>query len=388
MRLTSCHFVLALLSVCPAEGWAQTPTQIPPPSGSILVQPISLAVPAAKSLAARKGSYTITVPGTGAWTDTGIEVTPADHIEFTATGQVTLADGHVSGPEGVARGWKDLLRSSALESANPGALIARIGSSDAAQPFALGATVSRDIPASGELFLAANTGQQADATGSYKAAFKLTSATVTATPATPSINLQIAITPELLADLPRRVADQQGDPGDVVNFSILGTEAQVRKAYTAAGWVQVDTSNNAAVLHGLLSTLSKQSYTELPMSTLYLFGRPQDLSYARAEPLAVALVRHHLRVWNSGQVVNGRMLWVGSATHDDGLERDQRNNGVTHHIDPNIDVERDFIEASFAAAGALDSAAYATPPNAVHAEKTATGGAFSTDGRLLIMVLR
>ncbi len=384
MRLTSCHIALALLAIGSARMWAQAPSA----SSSTLVQPISLAAPAAKSLIARKGSYTITVPGTGAWTDTGIAVTPADHIEFTATGQVTLADGRVSGPEGVARGWKDLLRTASLESTNPGALIARIGNSDAAQPFALGATASRDIPASGELFLAANTGQQTDATGSYKATLKLTSAAVATTPAIPSINLQTAITPELIAGLPRRVTDQQGDPGDVVNFSLLGTEAQVRKAYTAAGWVQVDTSNNAAVLHGLLSTLSKQSYTELPMSTLYLFGRPQDLSYARAEPLAVALVRHHLRVWNSGKVVDGRMLWVGSATHDDGLERDQRNNGVTHHIDPNIDVERDFIEASFASAGALDSAAYVMPANAVHAEKTATGGAFSTDGRLLMMVLR
>ncbi len=387
MRSISCHLVLALLAVCPAAVWAQSPAS----SGSVLIQPIPLTVPMAKSLAARKASYTITVPGTGAWTDTGIEVTPADHIEFTATGELTLASGNVSGPEGVARGWKDLLRSSALESANPGALIARIGSSEAAQPFALGASASRDIPASGELFLAANTGQQSDATGSYKATLKLTAATTSTTSTTsasPSVDLQTAITPELVNELPRRVTDAQGDPGDVVNFSILGTEAQIRKAYTAAGWVQVDRSDQAAVLHGLISTLSKQSYTELPMSTLYLFGRPQDLSYARAEPLAVAFVRHHLRVWNSGKVVDGRMLWVGSSTHDDGLERDQRNNGVTHHIDPNIDVERDFIEQSFAGAGALDSAAYATPANAVHAEKTATGGAFNTDGRLLVMVLR
>jgi len=388
MRSISCHLALALLAACSGAVWAQAPASSSPVAGPVLVQPIPLAIPAAKSLAARKASYTLTVPGTGAWIDTGIEVTPADHIEFTATGQLTLANGNVSGPEGVARGWKDLLRSSVLESANPGALVARIGSSDAAQPFALGASASRDIPATGELFLAANTGPQSDATGSYQATLKITAAATSTTTASPSVNLQTAITPELINGLPRRVADQQGDPGDVVNFSILGTEAQIRKAYTAAGWVQVDRSDGAAVLHGLLSTLSKQSYTELPMSTLYLFGRPQDLSYARAEPLTVALVRHHLRLWNSGKVVGGRMLWVGSATHDNGLERDERNNGVTHHIDPNIDVERDFIEQSFAAAGALDSAAYAMPANAVHAEKTATGGAFNTDGRLLIMVLR
>ena len=102
----------------------------------------------------------------------------------------------------------------------------------------------------------------------------------------------------------------------------------------------------------------------------------------------VALERHHLRVWQSGQMVGGQPLWVGSATHDNGLERDQRDNGVTHHIDPNIDTERDFIEQSFASAGALSGAAYASPADPVRDAKTATGGSFETDGRVLVMLLR
>ena len=124
------------------------------------------------------------------------------------------------------------------------------------------------------------------------------------------------------------------------------------------------------------------------MSMLFLFGRPQDLSYARADPLVVAMVRHHLRVWSAGQTVAGRPLWVGSATHDNGLERDQRDNGLTHHIDPQIDTERDFFEGSFAAAGVLSAAAYATPLDPVRSAQTATGGSFETDGRVLVMVLR
>ena len=383
--------VLVLLLACPAfvlgQSDVSTGTSVGVAPATAAVQVIPLPAPAASETSGRKTTYTIKVPGTGVWIDAGVAVSPADHLEVRTSGELTLADGRKSGPEGVARGWKDLLRGFPLQSANAGALVGRIGNAEAAVPFALGGSISLDVPSSGELFLAANTGDALAGTGEYTVTLKLSKAASSSQTVTPT-ELAPLLTPALLAGVPRRVTDQAGDPGDVVNFPIVGTDAEVRKAFTAAGWTQVDKTTNDAVLHGLLATLSKKAYTEMPMSTLYLFGRPQDLSYARADPLAVALVRHHLRVWNSGQTLDARPLWVGSATHDNGLERDERDNGVTHHIDPNIDTERDFIEASFASAGALAAAAYATPPDPVHDAKTATGGSFKTDGRLLVMELR
>ncbi len=381
MEVPACSLFFLVISLAPPM-WAQATS---PAGGAAAVQPIPLKTPAASALTGRKASYTVTVPGTGAWVDAGFAVEPGDHIEVSATGKVTLADGRESGPEGVAKGWKDLLRGFPAENANAGALVGRIGNSNAAVPFAVGGALNEDVPASGELFFATNT--DAAGTGEYKTTVKLSKAADAKTQASPVDVEKLGLEP-LIAAMPRRDTDPQGNPGDVANFAIVGTKAEVQKAFTAAGWVQVDRSDDAAILHGLLATLSKQAYLAMPMSTLDLFGRPQDLSYARAEPLAVALVRHHLRVWDSGKTVDGRPLWVGSATHDNGLERDERNNGVTHHIDPNIDVERDFIEQSFAAAGALEAAAYVTPPNPVRDAKTATGGSFQTDGRILVMLLR
>jgi LssY C-terminus len=202
------------------------------------------------------------------------------------------------------------------------------------------------------------------------------------------LDLATLVSPGLFADVPRRVQDQQGNPGDMVNFSVIGSEDQVKAAFTAAGWVGVDKTTQDAVVHGLIATLSHDAYTQMPMSTLYLFGRPQDLSFARAAPLEVAAIRHHLRVWKTTETVGGQPLWVGSATHDNGFERDQRNGGVTHHIDANIDQERDFLEQSFADAGALAAAAYVFPANPLTSAKTATGGTFSSDGRIVVMDLR
>jgi hypothetical protein len=345
-----------------------------------------MKAPDASVLSSRKGSYSFTVP-TGDWMDTGVVVTLGDHLDFTATGTVTISDGHTSAPDGNARGWKDLIRQFPLNSANSGALIGRISNGNASVPFLVGASKQLDVPTTGRLYLNVNLSSDLTGDGSYAVKMKLSKSQASAVPAA-SINLASTLSPDLFSNIPRRVQDQQGNPGDMVNFAIVGTQDQVQKAFTAAGWTAVDKTTQDAIVHGLLATLSHEAYTEMPMSVLYLFGRPQDFSFARADPLAVAAIRHHLRVWRTTETVNGKPLWVGSATHDNGFEKDQRNGSVTHHIDPNIDVERDFIEQSFAAAGVLGGAAYVTPSNPLRTAVTATGGSFHSDGRIVVMALR
>jgi hypothetical protein len=351
------------------------------------VQLIEMKAPDASVLSSRKGSYSFKVSA-GDWTDTGVTVTLGDQLDFTATGTVTISDGHSATPDGNARGWKDLIRQFPLNSANSGALIGRISNGNASVPFLIGASRRIDVTTSGKLYLNANLSSDLTGDGSYSVTVKLSKAPATAASPAATVNLGSSLSPALFANIPRRVQDQQGNPGDMVNFAIIGTQDQVQKAFTAAGWTAVDKSTQDAVVHGLLATLSHEAYTEMPMSILYLFGRPQDFSYARADPLAVAAIRHHLRVWKSTETVAGQPLWVGSATHDNGFEKDQRNGSVTHHIDPNIDVERDFIEQSFADAGAISGAAYVTPANPLTTALTATGGSFHSDGRIVVMALR
>ncbi|MBB5316715.1 LssY C-terminal domain-containing protein [Tunturibacter empetritectus] len=388
MKIKSYRFELSctLWLACGVVAVAQDAASKAPVSAPGTVTPIALPAMTTAQASQRKGSYSVTVPGSGDWTDAGFVVAAGDTMSYSATGQLTLWDARASAPAGVARGWKDLLRQFPLDSASAGALIGRIGSADAAVPFAIGGQLEQTVPASGELFLAANVPKEVGAQGSYKVSLKITAAKpVSQTTVSQATAL---FTPALLDGVPQRVGDEQGNPGDMVNFCIVGTKDAVEKAFTAAGWVQVDQTNNAAVLHGLLSTLSKKAYTAVPMSTLYLFGRPQDMSYARGDAITVAFVRHHLRVWDTGRTAGGLPVWVGSSTHDEGLEKDQRNNGITHHIDPEVDKERDFIQSSFAAAGVLDAAAYITPKDPLHEAKTATGGTFQSDGNVVAMVLR
>ncbi|HEX4580402.1 MAG TPA: LssY C-terminal domain-containing protein [Acidobacteriaceae bacterium] len=352
------------------------------------VQAIPLDQPTAARLSTRKNSENVTVTGSD-WVDTQLVVAPGDTITFTAKGNVSLSDGRAVTADGNARGWKDLLRQFPDNSSPVGALVARIGSDAATVPFNIGASKTLEVPATGELYLRINVSPDLTATGSYVVTMKLSRRPEQAKKqAATEGQIASAISPTLFAAIPRRVEDQQGNPGDMVNFALVGSQEQVAKAFQNAGWVSVDSSNQDAVVHGLIETLQHKAYLEMPMSTLYLFGRQQDLSYARADPIMVAAERHHLRVWKSPETVNGLPLWVGSSTHDIGFEKDQRNNGVTHKIDPEIDKERDFLEQSFAAAGDLLAAAYVSPSNPLTTAKTATGGSFQSDGRIVVLVLK
>jgi hypothetical protein len=196
------------------------------------------------------------------------------------------------------------------------------------------------------------------------------------------------ITPDLLSKIPRRVSDQDKNPGDMVNVMIIGTQDQVVQAFTSGGWVQVDTTIGNTAMNALLDSLEKKDYLTMPMSTLYLFDRPQDYGFAHAEPVRVAMSRNHLRVWKSPYEVQGRPLWCIAATHDTGFERDQRNNGVTHKIDPEIDSEREYVNGTLSGTGLVVQRDHVTPTNPLTTAKTATGGEFHSDGRILVLVLK
>ena len=383
--------IAAVTIVCKTA--AQT-TSTSPPVPSVQAIP-NIGNPSATTgstttITATRKTVTTTVDG-AQWLDSTVLVTGGEQLEFTATGTLSLSDGRTLTPAGFARGWKDLLRQFPLNSANTGALIGRVGSDASAIPFAIGATATATMPTTGHLFLRANLSDDLTATGTgFKVIIKPLAATATTStiPTTPAVPIATLVSPATFAAIPRRVGDQSGDPGDMVNFSLLGTQAQIEAAFRNAGWVAVDKNTQTAVLHGLLSTLSHQAYVEMPMSTLFLFGRPQDLSFARADPLTVAAERHHLRIWKTDQTLAGRPLWVGSSTHDIGFERDQRNGGTTHKIDPDIDLERAFLLDSFNTAGDLSSAAYVTPTDPLLTARTATGGSFHSDGRIVVLDLK
>jgi len=323
-------------------------------------------------------------------------------LRFTATGQITYpSDNSYSGksrtsgtfgPDGLPRGFADLIHQYAVNSAGHGALIGRVGSDAYVQAFLVGASKEYDVPVAGRLQLGINqsASEAATATGSFHVKIEVLEegSADAANPAGPVESRVPGITPDLLSMVPRRVSDPSGKPGDMVNVLIVGTQEQMLQVFTTAGWVQVDRSVGNTALNAVLDSLEKKDYLTMPMSSLFLFNRPQDYGFAHGEAVKVAMSRNHLRVWKSPYEIAGRPLWCVAATHDIGFERDQRNNGVTHKIDPSIDGEREYVNGTLSGTGLVTQRDHVTPADPLTTAKTATGGEFHSDGRILVLVLK
>lgn len=389
---------------------------------------------------------TVEVTPSQKWADSGLDLHPGDLVEVSATTtgggdqpcdpQGLVADGAASGKL-------------PLDSALPGALIAKLQEKSDALLF-VGAERQFKITEAGRLYLGSNLAETASCSGKYSVKIhvvpgganqetsiksKLASAAQiwmsgqlggTQTPGavqSPSImsdsskgsaatpasgtaaantiaansaatNLAVSGAPldkglaKELQSLPRRVNDEFKNPGDMVNFVLIGSEKQVQDALTAANWHVADTSTPGAVAKAVLMATQKQDYLQMPMSQLYLFGRVQDFGYEMAEPYAMVASRHHFRIWKSTATYNGQPVWAGAGTHDIGFEKDQRNGKVTHKIDPAVDGERSNIGESLERAGKVRMMSYFMPSNPVQESRNATGGGFHSDGRVLVIFLQ
>lgn len=342
---------------------------------------------ATTNLGKMRVSQEVQLTGDQSWVDTGIDVQPGEHVVFTATGNMRYADAKDdNGPDGLARGFRDLLRVLPFNDAGRGALIGRIGDQDTAQPFLVGAHKDVVAPIAGRLALSINQASDDTGTGTYVVRVEVHAPKDGKDRAVAKqVDSMAGIDKALFTKIPRRVGDKQGNPGDMVNFLILGSEPAMQQVFTTAGWVKVDADAGATVLHGILESISKESYLTMPMSQLYLFGRPQDYGWAHAEPITVVKTRNHLRIWKAPFTVNGETLWVGAGTHDIGFERDQRNNGVTHKIDPDIDLERDYVEKTLTFTGLVAEVSHFLPDTPLKEAKTATGGTFHSNGQVLVL---
>jgi hypothetical protein len=359
----------------------------------------SLRAQSAQTNAADHQIYRLDIDATKQWVDTGIDVRGGERLRATGSGKITYPpagknpDERTFGPDGLTRGWADLIHEYAVPDGNHGELIARIGSGDAAQAFSLGLTKDFTPPVAGRLFIGINQSYKdaSAAKGNFHVTIEVLDPGLNTAAAMavggPAETKVAGVTADLLASIPRRISDKQGNPGDMVNILIVGTKEQVVHAFATAGWVSVDSDVQSTVIAGLIDTIQKKDYLTMPMSTLYLFNRPQDYGFAHAEPVRVAMSRNHLRAWQSSHMIGGRPVWCIAATHDVGFERDERNNGVTHKIDPDIDKEREYVNDTLSGTGLVIAREHIAPPDPLTEARTATGGSFHSDGRILVLVL-
>jgi hypothetical protein len=163
--------------------------------------------------------------------------------------------------------------------------------------------------------------------------------------------------------VPRFAITGDGLPGDPINLLLIGTLEQLRAAFASSGWSEADRLGVASSWRMTRAFVLNSPYPNAPFSTLYLFGRGQDIGFQKCIDNSPRK-RHHIRFWalsparaeatlgtasfwlNTDRPAhNAHVLWVGAGTKDTGLSLTRLTFQITHATDSDTNAERNYIIA-------------------------------------------
>lgn len=177
-----------------------------------------------------------------------------------------------------------------------------------------------------------------------------------------------------------------GIPGDPLNVALVGSEEDVIRAITKAAWRPADPLTFRSSVRIAADSVFDRPDPDAPVSNLYLYGRKEDLAFEK--PVGHSpRERHHVRLWRSNQLDDGRPIWMGAATFDTGIELSRTTGQVTHHISPNVDADRDLFIGDLARAVPLVETRWVDGFHQELQGRNGGGDPWHTDGRLLVAVL-
>jgi hypothetical protein len=196
-----------------------------------------------------------------------------------------------------------------------------------------------------------------------------------------AVSASIAPTTKLLTTVTR-----SGTAGDPINLQLTGSNEQIATAFTAAGWYRADEIDFVTSVRISVDTILGRKYSTAPVSSLYLYGRKEDLAFER--PGRNVRQRDHTRIWNTGHNgSDGRPIWIGSATKDTRVELAKTNHLPTHHIDSDVDAERALIVSELSLTGYIvqetTRPGFGKQTHGLNGE----GDPYVTDGQIAVLTL-
>lgn len=200
--------------------------------------------------------------------------------------------------------------------------------------------------------------------------------------------------------VPRFTVTGDGLAGDPVNLVLVGTFDQLRAAFAMAGWVEADRLCLSSSWHMVRAFVFNRPYPAAPFSTLYLFGRGQDIGFQKAIDDSPRK-RHHVRFWAQDAAnartnartldfwlntdrpqSHERALWVGAGTRDIGFSLTWLTFQLTHATDADTNVERDHIISVLNGCGAIRHATLFKP-----GDQLSRVNHYITDGEIAVAEL-
>ena len=198
--------------------------------------------------------------------------------------------------------------------------------------------------------------------------------------------------PEALQDalrkMPRCTVDKKGkNEGDPLNLVIIGIAEAAGPAFSQRGWGITEEIRWGSLFKTTKAFFTGSKYQSSPVSSLYVFGRRQDIALQKIR--GSIHERNHLRLWLTPVIYKGKDVWIGQISRDIGV-RFTTKTFVTHKIDPDVDSARLYLAqdllltqhvSSIGAVPGVEEALQDAP------RRNLTGDPYFTDGLRLVTIL-
>jgi hypothetical protein len=193
-----------------------------------------------------------------------------------------------------------------------------------------------------------------------------------------------------LEQLPCCATDADGEgEGDPLNVVLVGEAGEVLNSLSRSGWSFTHRIDFRTVRREIGAAVAGTAYPVAPVSSLYVFGRKQDVALQRARRSIAQ--RNHMRLWLAPYRFEGRPVWIGQVSRDIGVKVTPKSPTLTTHIiDPEVDTTREYLLHSLVAEGFVDrfgfvrGSAAGTPSQP---RVNLTGDPYHSDGLRLVVIL-
>lgn len=177
-------------------------------------------------------------------------------------------------------------------------------------------------------------------------------------------------------------------PGDPLNIVVIGEGESIFMPFIRRRWHVTEVVSGSSIWRTVMSSLFNVRYRTSPISSLYLYGRSQDIALQKARDSVDE--RNHLRLWAVPLRYNGMEVWVGQISRDIGVRLSSKTL-VTHKIDPDVDEARGYLLQDLLFSGGLAKVGFAGGVGKATRQAPRynyTGDPYFTDGERYVFVLK
>jgi hypothetical protein len=189
---------------------------------------------------------------------------------------------------------------------------------------------------------------------------------------------------EMVKGLPFRTATQGSNKvSDITNLIFIGPPEGLRRAFAAAGWVNVQQLTAGSTFMTMKTLGGNQVFNEAPMSTLLLADKAPIITLTKTTNTFNA--RHHLRVFEPDVTYQGEEVLTSSSTQDIRVAFSYKQKTFIHVIDEYIDNERSKVVNDLEFTGCVEEMDMVPRPWVPLDAYNSTGDRLITDGAVAVM---